>query len=401
MRLSWAHVVRAKKILGFFVDVVPLLPSTGDGPLQVIVKTLGAVSLGLNLIEATSVEEELVRFGAGALQQHQNIFFVEALTQTNLAQLFKARTFKFPNPGTTTEYTNATNYKSNLGSIWVLGSSDYRYSSDFWTEGHVDIDRILQALWSNLGGALIVGSEEIYNYRRVLYATLPHITDPVLGSGQAMLEKLGARHKLFQQHNQSRSYLFIGAPGTGKTTQALAFAQSFSDRVMCLDASIFEGSLGNLDQLLEGLCPDFVIADDIDHVSGWRLPGILAGLDRLKRKFPKIVFIYTANKIENLPEPMVRPGRIDDVILFPLPDFTDRVNVIQGYLRQLGANIPQADVAAVAEACEGLSQAFLRNYAIHLSQEPIKDVLEGVKARKSLMKMEKKDNDASSPDDKL
>lgn len=62
--------------------------------------------------------------------------------------------------------------------------------------------------------------------------------------------------------------------------------------------------------------------------------------------------------------PGMRPGRIDEIILMPLPDAAKRAKVLSLYLGKAG--LPQTHLEAFVDATEGLSGAYLARFVDRL-----------------------------------
>lgn len=110
----------------------------------------------------------------------------------------------------------------------------------------------------------------------------------------------------------SRSVMFYGPPGTGKST----LARTIVERMGLRSFRIRIGDLGNLDNstLFEAINifePDAVILDDFDRAHGQAT--LLETLEFFQQKV-KLV-IATVNDRHKLDNALMRPGRIDELIL--------------------------------------------------------------------------------------
>ena len=115
----------------------------------------------------------------------------------------------------------------------------------------------------------------------------------------------------------SRSVMFYGPPGTGKST----LARTIVERMGLRSFRIRIGDLGNLDNatLFEAINifePDSVILDDFDRAHGQAT--LLETLEFFQQRV-KLV-IVTVNNRKSLDDALMRPGRIDELILIDKMD---------------------------------------------------------------------------------
>jgi len=69
-----------------------------------------------------------------------------------------------------------------------------------------------------------------------------------------------------------------------------------------------------------------------------------------------LFFIGATNRPEILDEALIRPGRLDQLIYIPLPDFVARVGIIKAVLRK-SPIAPNVNCDFLAQQCEGFSGA--------------------------------------------
>ena len=126
-----------------------------------------------------------------------------------------------------------------------------------------------------------------------------------------------------------RNYLFYGPPGTGKTSMLCALASEFSadlylvnftskitdSNFMRLVSKMPSGSI----MVLEDVDALFIerVNNDVGNRSQVSFSAILNTLDGISRK-NKMVTVMTTNYKDRLDEALIRPGRIDMVMEFPL-----------------------------------------------------------------------------------
>jgi chaperone BCS1 len=143
-----------------------------------------------------------------------------------------------------------------------------------------------------------------------------------------------------------RGFLWYGPPGTGKSSFSFSIAGRFELDIYVLSIpKVDDGGLANLFAKLPPHC--IVLLEDVDAVGtarterpetprspggsstvssgGGRSPGklsmsgLLNALDGVASAEGRVL-IMTTNHIENLDRALVRPGRVDQKVLFPLAD---------------------------------------------------------------------------------
>ena len=157
-----------------------------------------------------------------------------------------------------------------------------------------------------------------------------------------------------------RGVLLAGRPGTGKTLSArvaasLALQQGMSVFYLA-DARGIETAL----RIAESQAPALLVCEDVDRqlrIGGDEdddnavasFQNALDGLDRSKDVF----FLATTNRLQELPSPLLRPGRFDSVITLDLPNAETAAMLLE---RALGDVAPDG-LAQVGESISGLLPA--------------------------------------------
>jgi hypothetical protein len=131
----------------------------------------------------------------------------------------------------------------------------------------------------------------------------------------------------FEQHqkclnivSEPGTYLFYGPPGTGKSTFILSSSLS-NKRCLKLTAKDFTGlELNELKILFSLFKPDLILLEELDKCP-LVLDEVLVFLERIRRS--KVTLIFTANNIKVFDKSLIRPGRIDKIVEFKLPNIDD------------------------------------------------------------------------------
>jgi len=168
--------------------------------------------------------------------------------------------------------------------------------------------------------------------------------------------------------------LFVGPPGTGKTSIALAMSNTMHMPVLEVRLSMITSQyLGetskNIDRIFElakKLSPSILFIDEFDFVAKSRVAddhgamkravnALLKNIDRINLIKNGVILIGATNHPQLLDEAAWR--RFDEVVEFSLPDEDMRKNILQKVTASLGCAI---DYQLLASKTEGFSGSDLR-----------------------------------------
>ena len=176
------------------------------------------------------------------------------------------------------------------------------------------------------------------------------------------------KSKILQQAGQSvkRGLLFYGPPGTGKTWTARWLTHSLPDVTVILVTGDRLWNISESCRLARMLAPAMVILEDVDLIAVTReqsmhvppLHQLMNEMDGLDSDC-EILFLLTTNRPEVLePALAARPGRVDQAILFPLPDGDCRKRLIELYAARIELRLN--DLPGLVKRTEGASPAFIK-----------------------------------------
>ncbi|MBA0741400.1 hypothetical protein Gogos_014559, partial [Gossypium gossypioides] len=136
-----------------------------------------------------------------------------------------------------------------------------------------------------------------------------------------------------------RSYLLYGPSGTGKSSFIAAMANFLSYDVYDLDLSKVSDDSDLKFLLLQTTTKSLVVIEDLDRYlseksTGVSLPGILSFMDGILSSScgEERIMVFTMNSKDHVDPAILRPGRIDVHIHFPLCNFTAFKTLANSYL---------------------------------------------------------------------
>ena len=168
--------------------------------------------------------------------------------------------------------------------------------------------------------------------------------------------------------------LFVGPPGTGKTSLALAMSRAFhmpvlEGRLSMITSQYLGETSKNIDRIFDlakKISPSILFIDEFDFVAKSRVTddhgamkravnSLLKNIDRISLVKNGVLLIGATNHPQLLDEAAWR--RFDEVVEFSLPDETMRAKILQ----KVTASIPcQCDFSDLAKETGGFSGADLR-----------------------------------------
>jgi len=147
-----------------------------------------------------------------------------------------------------------------------------------------------------------------------------------------------------------KGVIFYGPPGTGKTLLAKAVAnETAATFLRVVGSELIQKYLGDGPKLVRELfrvadenAPSIVFIDEIDAVGTKRYDSTSGGEKEIQRTMLELLncldgfdargevkVIMATNRIDSLDPALLRPGRIDRKIEFPLPDINTKRNIFK------------------------------------------------------------------------
>ena len=211
-----------------------------------------------------------------------------------------------------------------------------------------------------------------------------------------------------------KGVILFGPPGTGKTLLARAVAKSTSATFLrVVGSELIQKYLGDGPKLVRELfktahelAPSIVFIDEIDAVGTKRYDSSSSGEKEVQRTMLELLnqldgfddrgdikVIMATNRIETLDPALIRPGRIDRKIEFPLPDIKTKLKIfnIHTAKMQLAKDVNLSEFAMTKEEisgadikaiCSEAGMLAIREGRMHVTQADFQKAQEKVMYRK-------------------
>ena len=393
---------RWRRLLSFATDIINKTPHRSDSLLTKVIKTLAVIdSFNTQMTKGGKSSALSSFFGDLGLAEMTNDQFVNLFYSTGLRESFTVTKIEV---GDYVEIVKAT--RDDIGTLyfveWHWGSRP-EPSADFYYTPGFNFEKALSVLWENFNGRIHLGIvQDRHGNLKSTYSEIPEPKEYLFGKTRNLLEEFKAQHLLYVRDHIPRTYLFCGKQGIGKTSFCLRLAGLTGGRTLRIDAcGLTTVGVSDLDFIVNGLCPNFLIVDDIDRAPDLTksLPTLFSILSDFKRKHPNVTVAMTINDITQLDVALIRPERIDEIIELEPPDAGEREDILKGYLEAFSVT-REVDLPKLVEATDTLTAAYLQEIALQLRYRPQDKVLKLVARMNELTKAkdDKKDEKGAKPD---
>lgn len=211
-----------------------------------------------------------------------------------------------------------------------------------------------------------------------------------------------------------KGVILFGPPGTGKTLLARAVANSTSATFLrVVGSELIQKYLGDGPKLVRELfktahelAPSIVFIDEIDAIGTKRYESSSSGEREVQRTMLELLnqldgfddrgdikVIMATNRIETLDPALIRPGRIDRKIEFPLPDIKTKLKIFEihtakmklhtdVYLMEFATTKEEISGADIKAICTEAGMLALRERRMMVCQTDFQKAREKVMYRK-------------------
>ncbi len=370
------HKIRAhaRRILRTSSDIIEKLPKKDDSTFSTVVKVVSLADTAYEYFFGLDnpALEYLAQFD---LVEHTNRQFVALFFSSLIQRDFKITNIPVSNdqrviraevPGNGTLYFPEWTYEGG------------EKSDAFYHTPGFNFKKLLSSIWDAYNGRIYISIPGEYwdRSKGASFTEFPMPKDEVYGGAKVFLKQMIRKDLQYRVDSIPRCFLFVGEPGTGKSTFAMHMT-SYSERVLKFNASgLHSISADNLNFLLDGLEPEYVIIDDIDRVMlSSSLATLLSILDMVKETHPDTVIILTANDPEELDRALKRPGRIDEIIPFPAQSAADRREILVGYMDVYNSSLDDSQLKQIISKTKGFTAAYMKEIAIQAKYLSFEDML--------------------------
>ena len=178
-----------------------------------------------------------------------------------------------------------------------------------------------------------------------------------------------------------KGVLLFGAPGTGKTLVAKAVAHETRARFIRIIGSelvqkfIGEGArlVREVFQLAKEKAPSIIFIDELDAIGSKRLQIATSGDREVQRTLMQLLsemdgfdqrgdvkIIGATNRPDILDPALLRPGRFDRLIDFPIPEATEREAIFKIHMRGINIDKKNFNLGRLVEMTRGATGAEIK-----------------------------------------
>ncbi len=250
--------------------------------------------------------------------------------------------------------------KSSTGPDFVLSCS-YRVSEKKLTPGmKVALNQrtfsIIEILPSEID-PFVKGMEVIDSIPDITYNDIGGLKDQIQ-EVREIIELPLLKPELFKKVGiePPKGALFYGPPGTGKTLLAKAIAhETEATFIKIIGSELVQKFIGEgaryvreIFYLAREKAPSILFIDELDAIGAERMADDTSGGREVQRTLMQLLseldgfdkrgdikFIGATNRIDILDPALIRPGRFDRIIEFPMPDEKSRELIFKIHMRKL------------------------------------------------------------------
>jgi DNA polymerase III delta prime subunit len=231
---------------------------------------------------------------------------------------------------------------------------------DFFYTPKLDFEQLFTKIWKLYPyGIYLKRNKQTHSLE---LRSLPQSNPEYIGDHD--IEKFCQRLKRAVSEKISRSFLFYGPPGVGKTTSVLQIAYKYFQRIIKIDPAIARSlETGELEFFINQLKPQILVFEDFDRAYS-SVDVALFMLENIKQSYPEVAIFATVNSLNKLDAALLRPGRFDKMMYFGYPKDHQYGELVDMYFNKYNSDVSTDARAEIAKRVVGLSPAYLKELAI-------------------------------------
>ena len=183
--------------------------------------------------------------------------------------------------------------------------------------------------------------------------------------------------------------LLYGPPGTGKSMIAQAIAHEVGAHFYSVKSSdIVSKWFGEAEKNVKNLFEEarqhersIIFFDEFEALAARRggdssvmnrlVPELLAQIQGFNQNETMLLLLAATNRPWDIDSAMLRPGRFNELLYIPLPDYDARRAMIEKNLKSIPID-PEVKIDYIAEITEGFNGADISEFCDRLKNDPIK-----------------------------
>lgn len=233
---------------------------------------------------------------------------------------------------------NGTSHKAAAYDGEKGGDSSQEYvERTIYVQEDFNYSVLSERIWSTMGSRFVklIEVDGICSLMPVEEEDVPYLG---VHSPQKFAEKVSK----IKKHGLSFAALLLGPAGSGKTSFVRSYANHMDGKLFIVPPENLSET-GDIQIFADLLRPDIVLFDDFSHSRNGQTEA-LALMTDLRRKYPEMVLIATANDIENVKPALLRPGRLGEILEFGAPSKEDKFTILIEYMKLYGVDSKLFDI---------------------------------------------------------
>lgn len=343
LRKTIAHpyLVKTSKVATSVLDVASKLGQAKNSG------TVAKVSAGLSMIDAVVKAFEITP--ASSIQsfvQENNLKHTQSALGKYIIKIGVSEDLKFkPLAASKREGLMGCESNDKIFAVKVESGMTISPTNQCYYHEDFDFSILTDRVWSALGEAATL------TWNRKNWDA--DLSGARLRGGDRISDEVQEETLNELQHYLDRGLSFAallyGPPGTGKTTFVHNIARTLNKRLVTFQPDVINHfNTQTADILLEALRPDMILLDDVDRAEKHGLTNLLAFIEDLRDKYPKMLVFSTCNGMPKN-NALLRPGRLGQIIEFKGPSDDEKLALLRQYMKQYGSEAKEFNLDEIVK----------------------------------------------------